>query len=355
MVKSVRCFFLLLISFCSVTYLIGQTNPYCNVILQKGIYDRENVLDNRAKFELAKKVHCAESVSESDRSSNTSGFIGYEAFSLGFGDSGENWSQRSESFCKSSYDEVKNSYDFYRATERINQGIVNAWSKCIDNFNGASHYVIPSSDPSSFFYWVKYRSDGKPYETKIKNLDIKGADCGKAVKKGKRIGSSASVICTRDKTKSALFALTVSSGGFNLRPIDLPPFRDTPPPPPPLELSCDEYQKTRISSVACNSKTERGYYWKIDVATDKLRHYSVAGNRPEGEELVCNESNLGKVGQSSRFPYTQDTFQAVYTSWTFNNPKPTASGCNYGPGGILGPPLGQFCGIFKATCSKQPS
>lgn len=128
-----------------------------------------------------------------------------------------------------------------------------------------------------------------------------------------------------------------------------------PEPTPISGVSCIEYREGRANSVACNSKTTQGYYWRVGR---KLKHYSVAGFRSTGVETPCDENNVGKVAQTGRFPYSHPFFQSVYTGYKNKATAMTHAQCQYvGIGNRIvkwtDTPVGYICGIFEAICTKQ--
>lgn len=108
-------------------------NPFCNAILQNGVYDEESFLDSLNSYNLAKSVHCSKSLTVTDRASGSSGNIEFDGFTFGTTTSYKNKREQSNAFCNGNYDEYRKSTVHQSAVKKINQGIVAAWNSCINN------------------------------------------------------------------------------------------------------------------------------------------------------------------------------------------------------------------------------
>ena len=86
--------------------------------------------------------------------------------------------------------------------------------------------------------------------------------------------------------------------------------------------------------VACNSKTEPDYYWKVGA---QISRYGFSGMGNNGVEPACNASTLGTQAETAAWQ-SSAAWWLVYTNWY---PK---------DGDYLCSP---HCGSFRVTCTKR--
>lgn len=117
---------------------------------------------------------------------------------------------------------------------------------------------------------------------------------------------------------------------------------------------CEDYQYGREEFVACNSNTDRGYYWKL---LNKVAHYSIGGVTAEGAIPYCGRKTVGQTGMSARWPLRENGFRPVRERQRNSHTQMTHPTCSYeGPSGIrkVNKDLNAICGIFLFECARQP-
>jgi hypothetical protein len=205
------------IGFILTSNLLAQN--MCDSILQHGIYDKANILDQKSKYKLVKDIYC--------KSSDTN--FGLDVLSESI-DESLNLSltnKNKENFCSSKYEEINNNSSFNSIISKVSATITEAWSECIKNNYGTSHYIETTTDPSKFTYKILFLSDGEPYETEILSWNISGTNsCKDALPKvGQQIGSSGYLIqCNRNPKETVLISANVKTGGKNIKGVELPAY-----------------------------------------------------------------------------------------------------------------------------------
>jgi hypothetical protein len=221
------------ISLLSASINSNAQTTMCDAILQFGIFDKSDKLDQESKYELTKNAHCRSSA----RSEQKSGGIGYGQM---FSASGQDAKQESENFCGSTFSEVSQNQLYWNAVSKASVTIADAWQGCIQaNSGGVSHYIEPSSDSARFTYKIVYTPDGDPAQVTIEEVIISGhKKCdGQPLLKGTLVGSGGHLVtCYRDP-KNAVVVTVKTVGGTgtrNLRKIELPAYRKVTFSPQPV-------------------------------------------------------------------------------------------------------------------------
>ena len=188
--------------------LFGTAFSQCEAVLQTGVFDTFNVLDERAAYTLVKQVARAETATftpvpglgEILRTLELSG-----AFDQPFAAvrAGGDWAR------------------VQQASLLINSN----WLGCVRvNTSGLSHFVTPV-DETRFVYRLNYTPNGGATSIEVAGLGVAGARCGDTLVPGTRVtraGVSLSCERTTPDTTAALTLHGVSLGS-NIAPIVLRP------------------------------------------------------------------------------------------------------------------------------------
>ncbi len=129
----------------------AMAEQLCDSILQYGIFDKNQKLDEESKFNLYKNTYCK----EDSRSTDTSIGLEYKFLNLDASQA----KQINEKICKSSYNEFKNDSSYQAISETASKTIVNAWETCIRlNTGGVSHFITPVDDKNFVYKIHVYKS-----------------------------------------------------------------------------------------------------------------------------------------------------------------------------------------------------
>lgn len=198
----------------------------CDSILQHGIYDQRNTLNNKQKHELVKSSWCR--TNEKERS----GGLGFTIFKK-FGFNGKGKKADVSKYCSSSYNQIKNDTQFSEITKLINADIVRAWSSCIQSNEGqVSHYIKPSHDPRRLIYGIVFKPNSNgtgARQVKLNYWAVSGAKCPVNFN-GKTINHNIfEVTCIRAPEDAVIINARSSDYGHNLRSAQIPAFKKDVP------------------------------------------------------------------------------------------------------------------------------
>jgi hypothetical protein len=222
-----------------------NANPYCGAILNHGIYDEYNSLDQKAEFSLVKSIHCNASESTKDYG----GSIGYGGFNL----SGSSAKTESRNFCKSTHREYSDNSMYKKFVKTASEAIVAAWKTCVTrNKAGFSHFITPTSDPAQFTYKIIYINDGKPYKVRVNSWAVSEQITCSGKINGEEIDSSGrEILCKRNPNKPAIIIVNAGSGTQHLKRVTLPPYTPSP-------VACEDNDLNRSISLDVVSGTGKG-------------------------------------------------------------------------------------------------
>ena len=190
--------------------------PECDAILQHGIFDKSNILDQESKFNMVKDTYCSSSSKNSE--------LNYADSSVDLGLS----HAETEQLCKSNFQQAMQNSNYKSVISTASATIANAWQACIrDNKGGLSHYIQPTADKSQFTYKIIYTPDGDPPDAHITSWDISnGASCKRPPTSGQSINSGGyESQCTRNPNQSVIITVNADRGTKNLKTLELPPYR----------------------------------------------------------------------------------------------------------------------------------
>ena len=120
--------------------------------------------------------------------------------------------------------------------------------------------------------------------------------------------------------------------------------------------SCRQFQTGREASVACNSHTANGYFWKVIA---KKEHWGEQGVSHSKDVSVCDHDHLGDKAMSAIHPLVHRVFEDVFSEYSRSG-NPTIPDCSrVGRDGDpsraerrIGP--SDDCGVFVVECQIQP-
>lgn len=281
------------------------SNPYCGEILRYGIHDELSNSSDYADFKKAKRVHCSKEVSSSKKDSDTSGDVGFKAFTLDASNYKSSTHSLSEEFCKMTYNEFSSKGKHRNAVRLINNGILNAWKSCLNSeVNQVVHWITPTSDPKQFTYKIKYIKDCNPHYNptgiKLSKFKITGATCDEALPEGFSITTSGKTLtCTRKSKKDAvIITADVEKHGDHIRAIELPAYKNK------AVLIKSKYPATGlIEDFRLNYQLNIAYVDGLDEGTQNPNRLKVRLSNAENG-VVGNWTKFRKSG--SPFSYYND-------------------------------------------------
>ena len=243
----------------------GIAQDQCSQILRYGIFDRTNSLDIQSKFEMAKTLACG----------NTGGKVEIGPLSFGGG----------TDYCNSDFGSAIQSSTTITQIEKASRTIASAWVQCIEaNIGGVSHFITPSSDPAKFAYSIRYIPTGQA-SSEIIDWNIAGAECSPSLPRGNSIQPSwTQLSCNRNPTDTVLITISVTEGGRNARPIELPAHR-------PMQI----LQFTTTSEIPLK-KSGDNFISAIIPAQAKVVLIQAQMREPNGEFRQCNLVPDGQRG-----------------------------------------------------------
>lgn len=325
----------------------------CEVFMTKGIYDIWHTKNEEAATLAYAESFCMQNFLTEADSSSITGALGivYESVPIkaGFDSSKQEYKDWQDSFCKSvNMDQsVFSSLNTHRKT--INPKVIEAVDTCL-NAPGVHAWVEFGGRTDKITIAAKF--NGLDHRTPSAKITIQSSDNLKCRPKkiDVRDRSTKRLLCTRNDRDAATILLNSDTPMHGADKLNIPAVYT---PKPTVGEACETYRDGRKDSVACNSKTEKGFYWRVGR---KLAHYSTLGTKAEGSTPTCNEQNVNSVAKTSRFPITQPEFQEVRQTYENLSDEGTAPGCNYtGNSNQFDSQDRSFiCGIFEAVCLKQP-
>ena len=215
----------------------SYSTTLCDGILQQGIRDSFQVLDDRAQYDLAHHQLCQNQILKHGGSTSAEASGQWDVFSQGSGGYSESdYYEADNSFCRDNLDESYKKRKHRSLVKKVNRGIVAAWESCIaGNRDGFAHYIEPTSDPSQFTYRITFNSDGAPYEESISawtttNVQCKSNDeevTTRFINSKKVNPSGIRFLCTREPKTVSVITIDVPRGGRNLRPLEIKNFKSS--------------------------------------------------------------------------------------------------------------------------------
>lgn len=307
---------------------------------------------------LAETLHLLKIVDTTNFSELKQGFNGnitlpIDGVPVDFGATYDSFDQkRTEVFSKHQTDYTKDeSLADLQITFSTNS--LSAYRGCLDAYVHSQiglHLVATDVRDDAATIRVSYQSP--PGEAKPLDVEIQSRGVSQPTVMSIRVKAGGEKSFIVDRLAKSDMRLTANGGGYS--PSLMIPRLDSIP-----SMPCKSYKAGHPErKIACNDKTADGYYWEIG---DRSGEYA-SGVDNNGIVPACDgDHDRGRSnGHSARFPYSlsEPGYQPVYDKvWPRDRATEEQKKCIYEGQGQLIPgavPRHDICGVFVATCQKQP-
>jgi hypothetical protein len=217
-----------------------QGADQCSALLQGGVFDKSDTYSFLQKVESIRFYLCRDSIKtiEDAKSGGGNATIPIEGILVDFGlkvDS-SNFQSAKEKFCTASSQDLLVHSEFIGHYSRVNQGLVEAFVKCINGTNGLHANLETTQNREQFTLRFTYRSDAAPFTDNSVRYTVRPAsvNCDRL---RLPVGPAGSIVsCSRNKDQSVLVTYNSERGSGQL---ELPRFVKDPAPVKEVEASFD--------------------------------------------------------------------------------------------------------------------